>query len=151
MFTLTKFRKYGLWLTNTVSHWVECWWHLLGRFDSLILTTDYSIYLIWIYDSVWVRPVNRGCLFLIGTWSLLWFIKGSRVCPIFLIGISYQIHETYHCLLYHPFIILKKYIVLVLYCPVLKVLQDDVPPKTCHLFFFFIFCFNHHLGVFYNI
>ena len=31
----------------------------------------------------------------------------------------------------------------------IKVLQYDVPQKTCHLIFF-IFCMNHHLGVLYN-
>jgi hypothetical protein len=43
----------------------------LPNLDTLILTTDFREK----WGSRRVRPVNRGCLLPLGTWTHLWYIQ----------------------------------------------------------------------------
>jgi hypothetical protein len=45
--------------------------------DTLILTTVCTVYLNWNNGLRRVWPVGRDCLFLLGTWSYLWYIQNS--------------------------------------------------------------------------
>jgi hypothetical protein len=82
--------------------------------DALILATDCSVYLIlnhwfwllflhlkWCARRSW--PVNKGCLFLLGTWSYIWYIQMSVLFAHFLICTSYRTHEIDDCSLFLPY------------------------------------------------
>jgi hypothetical protein len=53
-------------------------YQLLDRPWYSDLTADCSVYLVWKWSSRRMRPVDRGCLLLLGTLSgHLWYIQGS--------------------------------------------------------------------------
>jgi hypothetical protein len=62
-------------------------------------TTVCTIYLIWKWGSQRDWPVNRGCLFLHGSWSHLWYIQRS-VYAHSLICISDGTYEIDYCSLF---------------------------------------------------
>jgi hypothetical protein len=80
-------------------------YYLLVCFNILMLTTDYSVFLIWTYGSRRVKLFNRGCLLLLGTWSHLWFVQGSVLAQSseFVFHTWFMIYETDHSSLYYPF------------------------------------------------
>jgi hypothetical protein len=45
--------------------------------DTLILMTVWTVYLDWNYGSRRLWLVDRGLLFILGTWSLIWIIQKS--------------------------------------------------------------------------
>jgi hypothetical protein len=52
--------------------------------STMPLTADNSAFLIIQLGSRRVWPVDRGCLLLLGTWSHLWYIRGSLFAHLFL-------------------------------------------------------------------
>jgi hypothetical protein len=73
--------------------------------DTLILTTDFSVYLIWTKGSWRVWPVDRGCFTPPRHLITPLVYPGVRVRPISLICIHYSIYEIDHCSLFLPFTI----------------------------------------------
>jgi hypothetical protein len=67
--------------THTTFLWATCclicFITIVKPFLTLILTTGYTVYLIWKKGSRQVWSIDRGCLLLHDTWSHLWYIQRS--------------------------------------------------------------------------
>jgi hypothetical protein len=80
--------------------------------DTLILTADCSVSLIWTHQFwllIFVFDMGHtvgvtGRQVMLTPWHLIL----PLVCSIFWLCISYEIYETDHCLLYYPFILMEK-------------------------------------------
>jgi hypothetical protein len=75
---------------------------IVKSFLTLILTTVYTVYLIWKKGSQRVWSIDRGCLPLHDIWSHLWYIQRS-VYAHSLNCISYRTCEIEYCSLFLSF------------------------------------------------
>jgi hypothetical protein len=98
--------------THTTFLWATCclicFITIVKPFLTLILTTVHTIYLIWKKGSGPVWSIDRGCLFLHGTWFHLWYIQRS-VNAHSLICISYWTYEIDYCSLSLSFHCYERY------------------------------------------
>jgi hypothetical protein len=87
--TYIQYVMYVLWIVAFAwfEHWLWLWissvhltWQCFDcRRPVYLIYTHWFWWMVFAFEkgSLWVRPVNRGCLLLLSTWPHLWYIQMS--------------------------------------------------------------------------